>query len=510
VVEAGWSPLYADDGLQQVSPSQPPLSVFVESYGCQMNASDSEVVLSILSSAGFTMSAAPQVADVILLNTCAIREKAEDRVWQRLRSLQHLRRKRSGLTIGVLGCMAERLKGKLLEEDRLADVVAGPDAYRDLPRLLSAVRGGEATAMNVQLSLEETYADVVPLRTARKAAYLSIMRGCNNHCAFCIVPHTRGRERSRPTASILSELRMLSEQGVKEVTLLGQNVNSFADFSESGASPPAAAKSSEAPFSAYAPGFRSVYVPRREGAIAFAELLDRCADIDPEMRIRFTSPHPKDFPPALLGVIAARANVCKTLHLPAQSGSTSVLQRMRRGYDRDAYDALMASVRAALPAASLSTDLISGFCGETEEEHEQTLGLLRAVRFDQSFMFAYSERDKTPAARHQADDVPPLVKQRRLAEVIDTFRAGAAERAAEQVGRTHCVLVEGRSKRSAEQLAGRSAQLDRELEDCAQEAREIEQTLAELQQQHHEACDTLRAECMMHTRDFLARSKLSK
>jgi len=283
-----------------------PRSVFVETYGCQMNASDSEVVLSILLSAGYSRVGSAEEANVVLLNTCAIRDKAEERVWQRLKALQHLRRRgRRGrevppAVVGVLGCMAERLKGKLLEGDRLADLVAGPDAYRDLPRLLAGVLDSGEAAMNVQLSLDETYADVTPLRDAGRAAYLSIMRGCDNHCAFCIVPHTRGRERSRPAASVLDELRILSDRGVREVTLLGQNVNSYADWSEAAQPPPPALRSSDpGAFDSYAPGFRSVYVPRREGALRFAELLDAAARIDPEMRVRFTSPHPKgkDTPP---------------------------------------------------------------------------------------------------------------------------------------------------------------------------------------------------------------------
>ena len=423
-----------------------------------MNSNDSEVVLSVLRDAGYSQAVCAEEAAVILLNTCAIREKAEERVWQRLRALQHLRRRGAAHAkpvIGVLGCMAERLKEKLLETDGLAELVAGPDAYRDLPRLIEVVRAGGGGAMNVQLSADETYADILPVRSNGKAAYLSIMRGCNNMCAFCIVPFTRGRERSRPEASILAEVRLLSEQGVKEVTLLGQNVNSYADFSQAAqeAERPAAAA---APFAVYASGFRSVYVPRREGALRFSELLERVASVDPEMRIRFTSPHPKDFPDDLLSVIGERPNLCKQLHLPAQSGSSSVLERMRRGYDREAYLALALRARELLPGVSLSSDFISGFCGETEEEHADTLSLLREVRYEQAFMFAYSRREKTAAARHLADDVPPAIKQRRLAEVIDTFRAGAAERAAADVGRLHCVLVEGPSRRSDVQLVGRT------------------------------------------------------
>ena len=437
--------------------------MYLESYGCQMNTSDSEVVLSILRDAGFTQALSPEGADVLLLNTCAIRDKAEERVWQRLRALQHLRRRAKHVAapaapvVGVLGCMAERLKSKLLETDGLADVVAGPDAYRDLPHLINLVRsGGQTSAMNVQLSADETYADIVPVRRqGATSAFLSIMRGCNNMCSFCIVPFTRGRERSRPDASILDEVRMLANQGVKEVTLLGQNVNSYACFSEAeGRSGDQAPETP--PFSDYARGFTSVYVPRRTGAVRFGELLDRVASIDPEMRIRFTSPHPKDFPDDVFHVIAAHSNICKQLHLPAQSGSSSVLERMRRGYSREAYLDLATRARALLPGVALSSDFISGFCGETEAEHADTVSLMAAVQYEHAYMFAYSRRDKTHAARHLEDDVPPETKQRRLEEVIATFRAGAAQRAAADVGRVHCVLVEGPSKRSAADLAGRT------------------------------------------------------
>ena len=523
------------------------LSVYVESYGCQMNTNDTEVVLSVLNKAGYSRAADVTSADVILLNTCAIREVraapcllfacvgvhdtrtalqgAEDKIWARLRALAHLKKKgrrrpQGAPSVGVLGCMAERLKEKLLETDGLADIAAGPDAYRDLPRLLSLVRGGTAgSAMNVQLSADETYADIVPVRAdGAVSAFLSVMRGCNNMCSFCIVPYTRGREHSRPTASVLAEVRALADQGVREVTLLGQNVNSFTDFSERGDDTGATARSDE-PFAPYAPGFRSVYVPRRAGAVSFAELLERVAEVDPEMRIRFTSPHPKDFPDEVLRVIARKPNVCKQLHLPAQSGATSVLERMRRGYTcvacshdlaihelarlvdgvrggilanryripfsvvcrREAYLSLAARVREVLPGVALSSDFISGFCGETEAEHADTLTLLREVRYEAAFMFAYSRREKTSAARHLEDDVPPAVKQRRLEEVlararsdasptargahcspracmqvIATFKDGATQRAAAELGRVHCVLVEGPSRRSPDALTGRT------------------------------------------------------
>ena len=438
-------------------------SVYLETYGCQMNSSDSEVVLSILAAAGFSQAQSPDAANVILLNTCAIRDKAEERVWQRLRALQHLRtRGAKRPVIGVLGCMAERLKGKLLEADGLADVVAGPDAYRDLPNLLSLLRdGGGGGVMNVQLSADETYADIVPVRRhGATSAFLSIMRGCNNMCSFCIVPFTRGRERSRPAASILDEVRMLADEGVKEVTLLGQNVNSYACFSEPTrpTTPPTDGEGDtpRQPFADYARGFTSVYVPKRTGAVRFGELLDRVAAIDPEMRIRFTSPHPKDFADDVFHAIAAHPNICKQLHLPAQSGSSSMLERMRRGYTREAYLDLATRARALLPGVALSSDFISGFCGETEAEHGDTISLMAAVQYEHAYMFAYSRRDKTHAARHLEDDVPPETKQRRLEEVIATFRTGAAKRAAADVGRVHCVLVEGPSKRSTADLCGRT------------------------------------------------------
>ncbi|KDD75516.1 radical SAM protein [Helicosporidium sp. ATCC 50920] len=481
-----------------------------------MNASDSEVVLSVLQSSGFGSAPDAESADVVLLNTCAIRENAESKIWQRLGYLKNLKRQRrrdqARPVVGVLGCMAERLKHKLLESDKLVDIVAGPDAYRDLPRLVSIVRGedGEGaekggeetrvrharseaastsapslptplpsrrdrrpswphqTAINVQLSVDETYADIVPVRRAgAHSAYLSIMRGCNNMCAFCIVPYVRGRERSRSLASILEEVRVLSEQGVKEVTLLGQNVNSYADFSEvspeqspiglSAARPrPPPLSADPDAFRAYASGFRSVYRPRREGATGFAELLHRVAMVDPEIRVRFTSPHPKDFSDEVLQVIATHPNVCSQLHMPAQSGHSATLERMRRGYTRDAYDALVTRARELVPGVALSTDMISGFCGETADEHAASVDLMRSVEFEQAFMFAYSDREKTYASKHLVDDVPDAVKAARLQDVIDAFRAGLARRSAAEVGRRHLVLVEGPAKRGEGMLTGRT------------------------------------------------------
>lgn len=509
--------------------------VYLETYGCQMNVNDSEVVLSVLNESGFSQTDDVSEADVVLLNTCAIREKAEQRVWQRLAYFRSLRRpgaRRSrrvenggkpiplsfnqsnvgvplgeGVVVGVLGCMAERLKSQILEADRLADIVAGPDAYRDLPRLIEAVSGTGQKAMNVTLSAEETYGDIVPVRPAgAKSAFVTIMRGCDNACAFCIVPYTRGQERSRDPASIEYEIRLLSEQGVKEVTLLGQNVNSYAyvagedeagaagaaagsggaaaaagvatgsasraasletteDFlglltraSGNGGAGAAAGEASASKAGVYAPGFSTRYAPERKraNAVVFAELLERVASIDPEMRIRFTSPHPKDFPDEVLRVIAKHPNVCKCLHMPAQSGSNSVLDRMARGYTREAYLDLIARARRMIPAVEFTSDFISGFCGETDAEHADTVALVKEVGFTQAFMFAYSERAGTAAARHQADDVPEDLKQRRLAEVIETFRAEASRRNQLEVGKRFCVTVEGASKKDDSELSGKT------------------------------------------------------
>jgi len=450
-------------------------TVYLETYGCQMNVSDSQVVLSILGAEGYHEVEDAQQADVVLLNTCAIRENAESKIWSRLGALRNINvKKKRALrpTVGVLGCMAERLKEKLLESNKLVDLVVGPDAYRDLPRLLSSLQEAQdrrVTAMNVQLSLEETYADVMPVRRKGSvSAYLSIMRGCNNMCSFCIVPFTRGRERSRDAASIVAEVEALSQAGVKEVTLLGQNVNSYADHSEaaegSSSDTPVAPTdpASSSPFDRYyAPGFTSVYKPKRGGAVSFGGLLDRVARVDPEMRIRFTSPHPKDFTDDVLQTIARHSNICSHLHMPAQSGSSAVLHSMRRGYTREAYDSLIARVREVIPEVSLSTDIIAGFCGESEADHAATLDLMRFTGYDQAFMFAYSRRDKTHAAKHLQDDVPEAVKQRRLAEVIAAFREGLTARNAAEVGRRHIVLVEGTSKRGPEFLTGRTCSFKR-------------------------------------------------
>ncbi|KAK5913084.1 hypothetical protein CesoFtcFv8_002901 [Champsocephalus esox] len=352
------------------------------------------------------------------------------------------------MKIGILGCMAERLKTELLEREKLVDVLAGPDAYRDLPRLLTVADGGQQ-ASNVLLSLEETYADIMPVHhtTHGNSAFVSIMRGCDNMCTYCIVPFTRGRERSRPISSILEEVRMLSDQGVKEVTLLGQNVNSYRDASEHQLCSSGATRLSE--------GFQTVY-RRKEGGLRFSDLLDRVSRIDPDMRVRFTSPHPKDFPDEVIHLIAERGNICTQIHLPAQSGSSKVLKAMRRGYTREAYLDLVQNIRRIVPEVSLSSDFISGFCGETEEDHLQTLSLIREVGYNVGFLFAYSMRKKTQAYHRLEDDVPAEVKQRRLQECITVFRERATRVNAALVGSKQLVLVEGESKRSANDLSGRT------------------------------------------------------
>ncbi|XP_020846406.1 mitochondrial tRNA methylthiotransferase CDK5RAP1 [Phascolarctos cinereus] len=426
--------------------------VYLETYGCQMNVNDTEIAWSILQKNGYLRTNSLHEADVILLVTCSIREKAEQTIWNRLKRLKSVKARRLKsqvpLRIGILGCMAERLKEEILEREKLVDIIAGPDAYRDLPRLLTLADSGQRSA-NVLLSLDETYADVMPVQTSSNAtsAFVSIMRGCDNMCSYCIVPFTRGRERSRPIASILEEVKKLSEQGLKEVTLLGQNVNSYRDNSEiqfNNATPTNLSR-----------GFSANYKTKK-GGLRFADLLDQVSRVDPEMRIRFTSPHPKDFPDEVLHLIQERNNICKQIHVPAQSGSSRVLEIMRRGYTREAYLDLIHHIRESIPGVSLSSDFIAGFCGETEEDHLQTLSLLQEVRYNVGFLFAYSMRQKTRAYHRLQDDVPQEVKQRRLAELIIAFREGAAEANMAVVGHTQLVLVEGPSKRSATELCGRN------------------------------------------------------
>ncbi|XP_006838634.2 CDK5RAP1-like protein [Amborella trichopoda] len=451
---------------------EPPLAVNIpskgriyhETYGCQMNINDMEIVLSIMKTAGYTdIVEVPESAEIIFINTCAIRDNAEQKVWQRLNYFWFLKRHwKSNVAIGrsmslhppkvvVLGCMAERLKEKILDADKMVDVVCGPDAYRDLPRLLESVDYGQK-GINTLLSLEETYADISPVRISSNSisAFVSIMRGCNNMCSFCIVPFTRGRERSRPVESIVREVGELWDQGVKEVMLLGQNVNSYNDASvldtevESGET------------WRFSEGFSSMCKVKKMG-LRFADLLDRLSSEFPEMRFRYTSPHPKDFPDELLYLMRDRYNICKYIHLPAQTGSSTVLERMRRGYTRDAYLDLVDKIRNIVPDVGISSDFICGFCGETEEEHADTLSLIRTVGYDMAFMFAYSMRERTHAHRNFTDDVPEDVKQRRLTELIDTFRESTGQCYNSKIGSIQLVLVEGPNKRAPEtELIGKS------------------------------------------------------
>ncbi|XP_047437729.1 CDK5 regulatory subunit-associated protein 1 [Mugil cephalus] len=439
---------YLPEGLEMGNSRK----VYFETYGCQMNVNDTEIAWSILQKKGYERTVNLNKADVVLLVTCSIREKAEQTIWNRLKQLTAMKRKKlkthTPMKIGILGCMAERLKTELLEREKLVDVLAGPDAYRDLPRLLTVADGGQQ-ASNVLLSLEETYADIMPVHHAPQghSAFVSIMRGCDNMCSYCIVPFTRGRERSRPVTSILEEVRMLSDQGVKEVTLLGQNVNSYRDTSQEQFCGSDRTKLSR--------GFNTVY-KTKQGGLRFSDLLDQVSLIDPDMRIRFTSPHPKDFPDEVLHLIAERGNICKQIHLPVQSGSNQVLKAMRRGYTREAYLDLVKNIKQIIPGVSLSSDFISGFCGETEDDHRQTLSLIREVGYNVGFLFAYSMRKKTHAFHRLKDDVPREVKQRRLVECISAFREEATRVNAALIGSTQLVLVEGESKRSAADLCGRT------------------------------------------------------
>ncbi|KAK5641966.1 hypothetical protein RI129_010513 [Pyrocoelia pectoralis] len=415
--------------------------VYFDIHGCQMNVNDTEIICDL------------NEADIVLLITCAIREGAETKIWNRLEYIKGIRNKRQKgkhkMIIGILGCMAERLKHKILERERTVDVVAGPDSYKDLPRLLTLSNNNDnQTAINVQLSVDETYADIMPARMNENAvtAFVSIMRGCDNMCTYCIVPFTRGRERSRPLNSIIEEVRYLSENGVKEVTLLGQNVNSYCDLSE---------RDSFSFTTNLAKGFKTVYKPKM-GGIRFATLLERVASINPEMRIRFTSPHPKDFSDDVLEVIKSNPNVCKSLHLPAQSGNSNVLERMRRGYTRESYLELVSRVRSIIPNVALSSDFICGFCGETDEEFNDTISLLKIVRYNMAYLFPYSMREKTTAHRRYEDDVPSHIKQTRLEQMIDTYRSIVKTVNYSQIGQKHLVLVEGESKRSDLCLQGRN------------------------------------------------------
>ncbi|KAK6739999.1 hypothetical protein RB195_008460 [Necator americanus] len=417
-------------------------------YGCQMNVNDMEVVRSLLKTNDYVETDDLLAADVVVLITCSIREGAEEKVWRELKRIRHVARRRP--IVGVLGCMAERVRHGLLSKKGLVDVVAGPDAYRDLPRLLAVVRAG-SNAINVQLSVEETYADVKPVRVDQnaKTAFVSIMRGCDNMCTYCVVPLTRGRERSRPIDSIIEEVRRLSDEGVKQVTLLGQNVNSYRDMSES------THFMQEPTATTAVPGFSTVYKPKTGGR-TFATLLEKISDIDPEMRVRFTSPHPKDFPIELIRLIKERPNICNQLHLPAQSGDDATLERMGRGYTRELYLKLVDDIRQIIPDVSLTSDFIAGFCGETEEAHQRTVELIRNVKYTFCYVFPYSMREKTRAHYRLVDDVPEDIKRRRHEELAAVFREGSLAIHQSLIGTEQLVLVEGNSKRSPTALQGRA------------------------------------------------------
>jgi tRNA-2-methylthio-N6-dimethylallyladenosine synthase len=403
---------------------------YIESYGCAMNFADSEVVASILAKNGFGSTRNIEVADLILLNTCSIREKAEQTVRKRLTEFRKLKTQNPGLLVGVLGCMAERLKSKLLEEEKLVDLVVGPDAYRTLPDLINDAGTGQK-AVNVLLSRDETYADISPVRLDSNgiSGFVSIMRGCNNMCSFCVVPFTRGRERSRDAFSIVAECRDLFEKGYKEITMLGQNVDSYYWNN-----------------------------PENNSSTTFAMLLETVALISPTLRVRFSTSHPKDITDEVLFTMAKYPNICKYIHLPVQSGSTRVLQLMNRTYTREWYLAKVARIKEIMPTCTVSSDIIAGFCTETEQDHQDTISIMQAAQYDYSYMYFYSERPGTLAAKRYEDDIPEEVKKRRLQEIVDVQWTLSNESNKRDVGKCFEVLIEGDSKKSDAEWMGRTSQ----------------------------------------------------
>ena len=400
--------------------------IYIETYGCQMNVGDSEVIFSILGKEGYERTESMDDADVILANTCSVRDNAEQRIWGRIEVFHKQKEKRSGVVVGIVGCMAERLKDKLLDTHKV-DLVAGPDSYRTLPTLLRDI-APDKPQINVMLSHEETYADIVPVRTDRNgvSAFISIMRGCNNVCSYCVVPYTRGAERSRDPQTIVDEARDVFSKGYKEVTLLGQNVDSYN------------------------------WKPAEGEGRDFPKLLEMVARISPELRVRFATNHPKDISDELIETMARYDNICNHIHLPVQSGSDRLLEKMRRRYTAEWYLERVAMIREVLPGCGITTDVIAGFCSETEEDHQQTLELVRKVGFDYAYMFYYSERPGTLAARHYPDDVPLDVKTRRLNEIIALQSELSLKSNQNDIGKTFRVLVEGPSKKNPEELCGRS------------------------------------------------------
>jgi len=414
--------------------------VYIESYGCQMNFSDSEIVASILEKEGYETTKMMQEAEIVFVNTCSIREKAEQTVRKRLRSFHQAKAKKPEMIIGVLGCMAERLKDKLLDEEKLVDIVVGPDAYRDLPELVREVDGGRK-AVNVILSKEETYGDISPVRLGGNGvtAFVSITRGCDNMCTFCVVPFTRGRERSRAPESIVAEVKDLADKGYKEVTLLGQNVDSYLWY---GGGPKK--------------DFDKLTEEEKAMSVNFAQLMEKVAQVNDQLRIRFSTSHPKDMSDEVLKVMSRYDNICKYIHLPFQSGNSRVLEMMNRGYTREWYLNRIEAIRRIIPDCAVSADVIAGFCSETEEEHQDTLSLMEEVKYHFSYMFKYSERPNTLAQRKYEDDVPEETKTRRLTEIIALQQKHSLERMQADLGKTLEVLVEGVSKKSDKELFGRT------------------------------------------------------
>jgi tRNA-2-methylthio-N6-dimethylallyladenosine synthase len=403
---------------------------YVESYGCAMNFADSEVVASILENNGYGSTRNAEVADLILVNTCSVREKAEQTVRKRLTEFRKLKTAKPGLLVGILGCMAERLKSQLLEQEKLVDIVVGPDAYRTLPDLISTAGTGQK-AVNVILSRDETYGDIAPVRLDSNgiSGFVSIMRGCNNMCSFCVVPFTRGRERSRDAFSIVAECRDLFEKGYKEITLLGQNVDSYYWNN-----------------------------PETNASVTFAQLLESVAQIDIQLRVRFSTSHPKDITDEVLHTMAKYHNICKYIHLPVQSGSTRMLQLMNRTYTREWYLAKVARIKEIMPEASISSDIIAGFCTETEQDHQDTISIMKEANYDYSYMYFYSERPGTLAAKRYKDDIPEEVKKRRLQEIVDVQWVLSNESNKRDVGKTFEILIEGNSKKSDQEWMGRNSQ----------------------------------------------------
>ncbi len=426
--------------------------LFLESYGCAMNFADSEIVASILIDKGYTTTKDANEADAIFINTCAIRENAEQRVRQRLKDFKKIKKTNPNLVVGVLGCMAERLKSQFLDQEKLLDIVVGPDAYRDLPNLIEKVESGHK-AVNVLLSKEETYADITPVRLVSNGvtAFISIMRGCDNMCSFCVVPFTRGRERSRDPHTIVNEARELFEQGYREVTLLGQNVDSFL-WSGGGQKKDLPQETVHAALN------HLLGAEEQKQFTTFADLLEMVAQVHPDLRIRFSTSNPRDMTDAVIHSMNKYENICKYIHLPVQSGSTSLLEKMNRGYTREQYMQRIESIRKIIPDCGISTDVITGFCSETDEEHKETLSLMEWAQYDFSYMFAYSERPGTAASKKFKDDISEEIKSKRLSEIVALQQKLSAERTKKGLNKVHRVLIEGTSKKSNDMLMGRNTQ----------------------------------------------------